>query len=107
MQDVCGATDVLSVKLADTACMAAEGAVEGFERTGDVVVGLRRSPAIARVAMDLVEPPGRCLLDQNPGHAVSPGCVRSRRRRSRGGWYALSGVAKAWLSSAFSRSKAS
>lgn len=55
-------------------------AVDGLEQAGDAV-GLLRAPTIPGVAIDLVEPPGRRLLDADldPGHAVRSGCARSHR----------------------------
>ncbi len=60
-------------------------AVESLEQPVDVAVGLFRTPAITRVAVDLVESPGRRFLKPYLGHAVSPGCARSPRRQIGGG----------------------
>ena len=56
--------------------------VEGCEQAGDVAVGLLCLPAIAGVAVDLVELVGGRLLNPHvrAGHAVRSGCARSPRR---------------------------
>lgn len=51
-------------------------AVECFEQAGDVTVRLFGAPALARVAVDFVDPPGRRLLDEDLGHVLSPCCAR-------------------------------
>jgi hypothetical protein len=42
-------------------------AFERIEPAGDVALGLRIAPALAGVAIDLVQAPGRRLLDANLG----------------------------------------
>src|SRR5690606_493998 len=52
--------------------------IESLEQAGNIMLGLLRSPTIPRVAIDLIEPVGRRLL--NPDLCLSHvGCAQSRQ----------------------------
>ena len=55
--------------------------VERGEEVGDVPIRLLDAPTFAGVALDLVKPQRRGLLDAD-GHVAIPGSGRSPRRRS-------------------------
>src|SRR3546814_5913825 len=53
---------------------------EGVEQPGDVVVRLLASPAVTRVAIDLIEAMGRRLMDADGGQSrLKPCCARDRK----------------------------
>lgn len=48
---------------------------EGVEKAGDIAIRLGLAPAVAGMAVDVVETVRRRLLDAD-GHPVRPGCAR-------------------------------